>query len=94
MKNNQNITILLLTISAAILTVMLVVTMTETSQEAVAGASAKEGDYIMATGRISSAYDAVYVVDVVEERLIVYWVNPDNNRPEILDAADLDRAFR
>ncbi|MGC9455622.1 MAG: hypothetical protein ACP5HU_12280 [Phycisphaerae bacterium] len=94
MKNNQNITIVLLTISAAILSVMLVATMTQTSQEAQAAASVKQGDYIMVTGEISARYDALYAVDVLERRMNVYWVNPDNNRLEILATADLERAFR
>lgn len=94
MKNNQNLTIVLLVISAAILTVMLVTAMHQTSESAVAAASVKQGDYIMVTGQISPRYDALYAVDVLQKQLNVYWVNPDNNRMEILDTADLERAFR
>lgn len=94
MKNSQNLAIVLLLISAALLTAMLLATMHQTSDEAVASVAVKQGDYIMATGQIASRYDALYAVDVTESRLIAYYINPDNDRLEILDTASLERAFR
>jgi hypothetical protein len=94
MKDTQNIAIVLLVISAAILTVLLVGALPETSRPAFAEASVKQGDYVMVTGQIAGSYDALYVVDIVEQQLNVYWINPESERMEILDTADLERAFR
>jgi len=94
MKDTQNIAIVLLVISAVILTVMLLGVLRQTSQPALAAASVKQGDYVMVTGQIAGRYDALYVVDIVQRRLNVYWINPDTERMEILDTGDLERAFR
>lgn len=93
MKNTQNITMCLLTVSAVILTAMLVGIYVNTSREADAGISIKQGQYIMCTGTWSKSYDLIYIVNIATGRMSAYVYNRTNRRLENLDKTDLNAVF-
>jgi len=89
MKNTQNVTIVLLLVTAAILTTMLISTYhTETAQAQV---SIKQGRYIMASGPWSSSFDLVYILDIRTRQLNAYVANLQTRQIELLDSVDLSR---
>ena len=93
MKNTQNITISLLTVSAVIMTAMLVGIYVNSSEEADAAISIKQGQYIMCTGTWSSSYDLVYIVNIATGRMSAYVYNKPNRRLQNLDKTDLNAVF-
>ncbi|MCK4602405.1 MAG: hypothetical protein KAU28_08050 [Phycisphaerae bacterium] len=93
MRDTQNITIVLLLITAAVLAAVLVVAR-DTTSVAYADTSVRGGDYIMVTGAWSSTRDILYVVDAAEGKLIAYTANTNTNVLEPLDSRDLEQLFR
>jgi hypothetical protein len=92
MKNTQNVTIVLLVVTAAILTSLLVAGYVYT-QPAYAGTSqSKGGDYIMAAGAYNADSDFLYVLDIANNKLGVYYAN-NNNQLMMGDKVDLGKAF-
>jgi uncharacterized protein (UPF0333 family) len=93
MKNTQNIWIVLLLVTAAILTSLLVGGYLYT-QPAYAGTSqSKAGDYAMAAGAYNQDSDFVYVIDIANSKLAVYYSNVTTNTLMIGDKVDLAKAF-
>lgn len=94
MKSRENIMIVMLLITMAVLGVLFVGSMK--TQEAYAGASSRAafGDYIMAQGNISSSTQLLYVVDIPNQRFIVYGVDAVMNKITPMDKVDLKRIFR
>ena len=75
MKNNENILITLLVITAGILIAMLVGSWN--AQNAYAESSSDRfGDYIMVTGARTDSIDLLYVIDVPNKKLLVYSADP------------------
>ena len=94
MKDTQNVTIAMLLISAVILTVMLVAAYTNTSQDAYAKTSIKQGDYIMVNGDWSPSIQLLYIVDIAANKLNVYYTPPAGNQLKLIHTVDLDKAFK
>src|ERR1017187_6465253 len=95
---NQNITIVLLLVTAALLTGILVSTFIGTNQTATAsGNPVRGGDYLMCTAAFSNNIDNLWVIDSVAKKMTVYVVNPNSKPPEIMmllkGGVDLDIAF-
>ena len=81
MSKSQNATIIVLLISAAILTTMLVAGFYASQQQANADASVRQGRYIMATGAYSKSIDLIYVLDVNNGTLVT--LVPNNNKKSL-----------
>ena len=96
MKSNQNAAMILLSISALVLTVILVAVYSGTSQEAYAAAPARAGDYTWVVGQLDANTELLYVVDIASRRLNVYWLNPQARKLDIRAGAgvDLAKVFR
>ena len=93
MNDRQNMTIILLLISAAFLASLLFLAQT-TDQQAWAGnSSARFDDYIMCPGARSDSADNLYIIDVQTEKLAVYWIQPGTTNLEPTDVIDLKRYF-
>lgn len=94
MKNTQEITIMLLVVTASVLTTLLVASYvyTEPAQGATA-ATRGCGDYMIATGSFNQETDFVYVLDIASAKLNVYYPNLNNNTLELGDAVDLAKSF-
>ncbi len=80
MKNTQNVTIVLLLMTAAILTGLMAAS-TLYTEPAAAATSGRGGDYIVATGLFDSDADFVYVLDVANAKLNLYY--PDINTKQL-----------
>ncbi len=86
MNNNENILILLLVVTGGILIAMLIGSWN--AQSAYAGtASDRFGDYIMVTGAMTSSRDLIYVIDVPNKRMLVYYADPVRGQDRF-DVAD------
>ena len=94
MRETQNITICLLLVTAGILAAMLIGSYMTLDNAAYASATQKQGDYIVSTGSRSSSTELLFVIDIAANRLNVYLTNINTWSLELLDTADLARAFR
>lgn len=94
MKKSDNIMIGLLTLTAVFLGVMLVGSIH--SQEAYASSSSdRYGDYIMVAAARSSINDLLYVIDVPNQKLLVYYCDKTMNTLKIVDdRVKLNDVFR
>jgi hypothetical protein len=95
---NQNITIVLLLVTAALLTGILVSTFVGTSQVTTAAGDTVSGsDYIMCTATYGGGIDNLWVIDRVSKKMNVYWFNQAANGASIdlgrAGGVDLDAAF-
>jgi hypothetical protein len=98
---NQNITIVLLMVTTALLTGILVSTFVGTSQTTSASGNTVSGsDYMMCTATYSLALniDNLWVIDKVAKKMNVYWYNNPAGRPASIDlgragGVDLEAAF-
>ncbi len=92
MKSSQNMTIIVLSVMAAVLLVMLVGLYT--SDQASASTTARYGEYITASGRFGG-HSLVYVINVDQNRLNVYYPNQTRS-PYTIDLVafkELDKMF-
>lgn len=94
MKNAENITIVMLLATAAILGSMLVGTYCGTSQSADAEVFARHMGFIVSTGQVAPWVDAMYIIDLETKKLNVYILSHQNNSLEFLTTVDLGKAFR
>lgn len=94
MKSHQNIIIVALLITSAVLGLMLFSSISSQKAYAVASSRAAFGDYIMCTGQIQSSTELLYIVDIPNQRFIVYGVDATMNRITPLDRVDLKRIFK
>jgi hypothetical protein len=94
MRNNQNTAIVLLLISASILTAVLIGVWAGSSEPAFAGTTTRDGDFAVATGAFSDQIDVLYMVDISAQQLNAYVVNVNTRAIELRDSVDLERAFR
>ncbi len=93
MKNQQNMTILFLVISAMLLSTMLYIGH-KTGQEAAAGSSESRLDpFIMVPGSRATAADNIYVIDVQKKKLALYITQPGRDDLTPKDVFDLGRYF-
>jgi hypothetical protein len=92
MRNTQNVTIAMLSITAAVLLSILLVNMS--SDQARAGdVSVKQGDYIIGTGSGAGGHDLIYVIDIAAKKLAVYGLDINRGLIEAIDGVDLVKAF-
>ncbi len=91
MKNPQNITIALLLVSAAVLAGLFIASYN--TEPAYAESPSRAGDYIMINGNISTSKDLIYVIDVVQGRLIAYIGDINTNAMKPVDVIDLEKEF-
>ena len=92
MKDPQNIAIVLLLVTAGLLTAALAGVLQ--TKPAYGDKAIKQGDYIMLTGAWSASTDLLYVVDIAERRLNVYFAGPQtDNSIQMIESVDLERAF-
>lgn len=102
-QNNQNTVIVLLMISASILTAFLVGGFVATQETADADAPAHSPDmvvsrppnmYTMCTGAWDSTIDILYVLDINAQKLNAYVTNDKTEAIEQFDSIALPPAFR
>jgi len=74
-NNTQNTTIVLLLITAGILTAMLMSAYVGTEPAAYGNSSVRQGKYIMATGGYDLNIDLIYVINIETQKLCVYAPN-------------------
>ena len=91
MNDSKNVTIVMLLISAVVLTVLMLATMQTTEG---GNSSSRFGDYVMSPGARADSFDNLYVIDVLQKRLNVYSTDPNKRRLEILDSIDLTQYFQ
>ena len=75
MNNTQNTTIVLLLITAGILTAMLVPAYMGTEPTAYGDSSVRQGKYILATGGYDENIDMIYIINIETQKLCVYAPN-------------------
>jgi len=93
MKNTQNITIALLLVTAAVLGSLVVATYVNTSSPAYADTAVSKYNYIMCTGAWSQSQDFLYVINIGERKMNVYFLDQNRNALEVIGQADLRQAF-
>ena len=93
MKDTGNITIVLLTVTAVILTTMLIAVYFQTSQTSLAEGPARSGNYIMTTGRWNVDVDLTWVINLAAQQLNIYYANPNTNEIELIDSVSLQQTF-
>ncbi len=94
MRNAQNITVTLLTITAVILATLLVSSYVYTEPAYGGQGVGKGGNYIITAGTYNAETDFVYVLDIETEKLSIYYPNINTNALAIGDTVDLAKAFR
>ena len=93
MKQSQNTTLMLLTVTAAVLTTLLVASLLHNQPAYAIGGSSKGGDYIMVAGAFNTESDFIYVLDIANEKLNIYFANINTNALALGDSIDLAKAF-
>ena len=93
--DSRNLALAVLTVTAAILFVGLVVVSTLSPQQAMAvGQMDRAGDYVVATGQLQDSTEVVYIADAAEGRLNVYVYDLNRRQLQMLDAFDLKSQLR
>jgi len=94
MNKSEHILIGLLTLTGVLLGVLLIGSIH--SQEAYAASSSdRYGDYIMVAAARSSVNDLLYVIDIPNKKLLVYYCDKTMNTFKIVDdRVDLSEVFR
>jgi len=87
--NSQNLAIAVLSITAVILFVGLVVVNVQPAPVAASDISVSGGDFTVSVGRVSRDTDGLYVIDNVSQRLLVYGINRQSGAINVLDKAEL-----
>jgi len=94
MQKTQNLTIILLLMTAAILTSLLAGSWLYTTEPAYAGGTTRAGDYIMANGTFDGDTDFIYVLDVANAKLNLYYPNINTKMLTLGTSVDLQSTFR
>lgn len=94
MNSTENVTILLLVVTAAVLTTLLVAGYLYNEPAYAAAGSAKSGDYIMVAGQYNQDSDFLYVLDIAAQKLNIYFPNVNTNAITLGDSVDLSKTFR
>jgi hypothetical protein len=95
MKNNENILILMLLLTAGVLGAMFLGSYN--ADKAYADTPDRMGDYIMVTGAVTNSTDLLYVIDVPNKKLLVYHISGVKNQFSIKvadDRVNLANVFR
>jgi len=91
MQKTQNITIVMLLMTAAILTGLLISAYTP---PAYASGVSRSGDYIMASGQYDSDMDFIYVLDIANGKLNLYYPDINTRQLTLGTSIDLIPAFK
>jgi hypothetical protein len=91
--NNENLVIGVLSITATILLVGLILVLAGSENQALAfsGGNDRGGDYVMATGQFSSSTDLVFVTDAAANRMNIYGYDRTTRELRLYDAHDLHK---
>lgn len=91
----RTLAIAVLTITATILLVGLVVINTLPTQQAFGyGQMDRAGDYVVATGQLQDSTELVYITDAAVGRMAVYMYDYSRKQLRLLDGFDLRRGLR
>lgn len=93
MTNGKNVTILMLLMSAVVLSALLLAAI-RTDPAQAANTSARLDPYIMTTGGRADTADNIYIIDIYQKRLNVYTADPNRDRLDAMDSVDLTQYFR
>lgn len=93
MKDNKNLTILVLSITAVILLAIVVGTKMDNSAYA-GGVAMKQNEWIMTAAAATSKSDMLYMINVGQRQMNVYAVNTNNKKIEKIDTVSLDEMFK
>lgn len=94
MRDNQNMTIGILSITATILFVGLVVVLMLGNKPAMAiGETDRGGDYIMVTGQYTPNVELIYVTDAAAKKLNAYSYDTTQRQLVLWDSQDLAKVF-
>jgi len=93
MKTSENAAIVVLIVSALVLTGLLAMLYQGTGQKAYADASARSGKYTMVTGAFDNDNDLLYVVDIDKQQMNVYHTDARARKVVLRDRVDLKRLF-
>ncbi len=91
MKDNRNVTIALLCISAVVLTAALAYVYNTDTSVAYADTPTRGGNYIMLSGAISSSIDMLYIIDVSTTKMNTYLLDIKGNALVLKDQIDLKK---
>ena len=75
MNNTQNTTIVLLLITTAILTAMLMSGFIGTEPAAYGDSAVRQGKYVMVTGAYDASVDLIYIANIESQKFCVYAPN-------------------
>lgn len=90
--SRQDLTIGVLSITAVLLLVGVLIVQTVTAPKAEAFAqNTQAGDYLVATGQFSTAVEYIYVVDAAAQRMIAYSYDYNRKKIDAVDGYDLKR---
>jgi hypothetical protein len=92
MKDPKNLLIGLLCVSATILAAVLGVNLSTGAAQA-GGYVARGGDYMMYTAAVADGTDLLYIIDVAEQKLNIYYFNPADNALTVRDSMNLKQVF-
>lgn len=94
MQNNQNLTIGILSVTAVILFVgVVLVTMLNSTPALAIGQSDRGGDYIVLSGQYTQNNEVVYIADAAAKRLNVYSYDATSRDIVMWDSQDLAKVF-
>ncbi|MCK5114422.1 MAG: hypothetical protein KAR11_06640 [Phycisphaerae bacterium] len=80
-KNNENLLIVVLLLTAGLLGIMVVSSLdNDDAALAYSNSRAPAGRYIMLNGKASSSQDIVYIIDVPNQKLMAYSIDAVRNR--------------
>ena len=90
MNDNRNLAIGILTVTATILFVGVVLSTMGGRNEALAlGQLDRGGDYVMVTGQFSDSEELIYVTDAAAQRMNIYSYNATNRQFTLWDSIDM-----
>lgn len=94
MQDDKNLTIGVLSITAVVLLIGVILTAVGGQNQALAiGQSDRGGDYIVVTGQFTQSTELVYVTDAAARRLNLYSYDATRRQLILWDSQDLRRVF-
>jgi len=93
MNDKTNSAIGVLSITATVLLVGVVLTLGGQGKAVAEGEIDRGGDYILVTGQFNGASELVYVTDAAAQRMNVYSWEQTNRQFTLWDSIDLKRVF-
>ena len=93
MKDGKNVTIVMLLMSAVVLSVLASLAFHLPPAQA-GNSGVRFNHYIMTPGARADSFDNIYIIDVLSKRLNVYSLDPNRKRMDLKDSLDLAKYFR